>query len=825
MAPSNTSTAATTSANHSLKPKRSSHTSSNSTTRQLEQSLIDNLPIHCSANKRVENPRFQTMSGRGRTRREEIEGQQLDQEDDDDQDLEEDQDELQNEQGIEDEEEVEDDEELEDDDEDEGSSKKRRTGKRVTIGTTFKGKEREKNLNKRNSGSVGRRKISMSYIEEKARRTVTFTKRKSGLMKKAFELSTLTGTDCLVVVVSESGLVYTFATPTLKGVTESERGKEVISLALKGELPVDLDQPTTSTNSLGTKKGSKPKSKSGQKERERSGSVQTLPTFQQQQPQQQQQQFQQEDLYVGMIDPALASTVDHFDFRAPSATAPTRSPFELPNPTSTAPSFPFSQTSPSPNLATIHPVRDLPDLGLPYPPHSSTSFSHSHSQELPIPPMSIPLPLPHDTSPYQPDQFPFFFAPRHSTASPTDAGESAGHAHDSHSLPVDPIAAPSTSAPGTSTLPTYDSNPVPLPSITTTTTTTAHSMTDPPSATNSTAVTNEGAEPERTEETPFERAKRTHQAAFEMYQKHATKFGNKNPTRSSTTTRESQGNGTNSHRGDEDVRREVCREVQDDSDREAVETNGGEYKRQKKLGANDFGQAAREWQRRITDRAAIVARTSSDGRGTVEESNSPNEEAEHSSGPRSHGCSVEERRRFWRDKSRQSILNAKKSPTITKFLHAKFLHTLSTMTVPPSLPRPASGTTASAGSSEDEIEGLPPPDAAALTLGQFGQFVSLNRLDLETGDTLVGVVDWFLACSASIDTEGGEQDQMAGSVRTVARSRNKTDPVKRHLIEWFDFLEGNELISEKVYLELIGLGPGKEGRDSAGQRLRDKLGR
>ncbi|GAA6063878.1 hypothetical protein JCM10212_005870 [Sporobolomyces blumeae] len=122
-----------------------------------------------------------------------------------------------------------------------GKSSKNQVKKKKMATTTKQGvaqPERVKNLNKRNSGSVGRRKIDMQYIEEKARRTVTFTKRKSGLMKKAFELSTLTGTDCLVVVVSESGLVYTFATPTLKGVTEHRRGKEVISAALRGELGV-----------------------------------------------------------------------------------------------------------------------------------------------------------------------------------------------------------------------------------------------------------------------------------------------------------------------------------------------------------------------------------------------------------------------------------------------------------------------------------------------------------------------------------------------------------------------------------------------------------
>ncbi|BGP35073.1 transcription factor of the MADS box [Rhodotorula toruloides] len=93
--------------------------------------------------------------------------------------------------------------------------------------------------NKRNTQSVGRRKIKIDYIQDKARRHVTFTKRKSGLMKKAYELSTLTGTDCFVLVVSESGAVYTFSTTALSGITDHPRGKELLEAVLRGELRGD----------------------------------------------------------------------------------------------------------------------------------------------------------------------------------------------------------------------------------------------------------------------------------------------------------------------------------------------------------------------------------------------------------------------------------------------------------------------------------------------------------------------------------------------------------------------------------------------------------
>ncbi|GAA5983351.1 hypothetical protein JCM11641_006042 [Rhodosporidiobolus odoratus] len=96
-----------------------------------------------------------------------------------------------------------------------------------------------KHPNKRNTTSTGRKKISISYIEDKAKRSVTFTKRKSGLMKKAYELSTLTGTQCMVIVVSESGTHYTFSTPKFSGVTDHPRGKALIAASFNGELSGD----------------------------------------------------------------------------------------------------------------------------------------------------------------------------------------------------------------------------------------------------------------------------------------------------------------------------------------------------------------------------------------------------------------------------------------------------------------------------------------------------------------------------------------------------------------------------------------------------------
>ncbi|KAK4701851.1 pheromone receptor transcription factor, partial [Phenoliferia sp. Uapishka_3] len=58
----------------------------------------------------------------------------------------------------------------------------------------------------------GRRKIEIEYINKKEKRHITFSKRKAGIMKKAYELATLTGTQVLLLVVSETGIVYTFTT-------------------------------------------------------------------------------------------------------------------------------------------------------------------------------------------------------------------------------------------------------------------------------------------------------------------------------------------------------------------------------------------------------------------------------------------------------------------------------------------------------------------------------------------------------------------------------------------------------------------------------------
>jgi len=78
----------------------------------------------------------------------------------------------------------------------------------------------------------GRRKINIEYIPDKSRRQITFSKRKAGIMKKAYELATLTGTQVLLLVASESGHVYTFATPKLQPLITEQEGKNLIQNCL-----------------------------------------------------------------------------------------------------------------------------------------------------------------------------------------------------------------------------------------------------------------------------------------------------------------------------------------------------------------------------------------------------------------------------------------------------------------------------------------------------------------------------------------------------------------------------------------------------------------
>lgn len=131
---------------------------------------------------------------------------------------------------------------------------------------------------------TGRRKIRIEFIEDDSRRHITFSKRKAGIMKKvrlsttfpapisflstreasalssllyltstgtysfylrdnnrqAYELATLTGTQVLLLVVSQTGLVYTFTTPKLQPIVATDEGRDMIQRCLsKPDLPAE----------------------------------------------------------------------------------------------------------------------------------------------------------------------------------------------------------------------------------------------------------------------------------------------------------------------------------------------------------------------------------------------------------------------------------------------------------------------------------------------------------------------------------------------------------------------------------------------------------
>ncbi|KAF7728530.1 hypothetical protein EC973_005934 [Apophysomyces ossiformis] len=99
---------------------------------------------------------------------------------------------------------------------------------------------------------TGRRKINIEFIQDKTKRHITFSKRKAGIMKKAYELSTLTGTQVLLLVVSETGLVYTFTTPKLQPIVTEAKGKNLIQLCLNAPDADEEDKSNHQTPQGGT---------------------------------------------------------------------------------------------------------------------------------------------------------------------------------------------------------------------------------------------------------------------------------------------------------------------------------------------------------------------------------------------------------------------------------------------------------------------------------------------------------------------------------------------------------------------------------------------
>ncbi|MFS8012416.1 putative transcription factor MADS-type1 family [Helianthus anomalus] len=68
--------------------------------------------------------------------------------------------------------------------------------------------------------SLGRQKIKIAKIQIKNHLQVTFSKRRSGLFKKASELCTLCGVEIAIVVFSPAGKVFSFGHPKVESIMD-----------------------------------------------------------------------------------------------------------------------------------------------------------------------------------------------------------------------------------------------------------------------------------------------------------------------------------------------------------------------------------------------------------------------------------------------------------------------------------------------------------------------------------------------------------------------------------------------------------------------------
>ncbi|PON39940.1 MADS-box transcription factor [Parasponia andersonii] len=67
---------------------------------------------------------------------------------------------------------------------------------------------------------MGRRKIEMKMVKGSSCRQVTFSKRRTGLFKKANELATLCGAEVGVVVFSPGGKPFSFGQPNVESIAD-----------------------------------------------------------------------------------------------------------------------------------------------------------------------------------------------------------------------------------------------------------------------------------------------------------------------------------------------------------------------------------------------------------------------------------------------------------------------------------------------------------------------------------------------------------------------------------------------------------------------------
>lgn len=65
---------------------------------------------------------------------------------------------------------------------------------------------------------MGRKKISISKINDERNRQVTFTKRKFGLMKKAYELSVLCECEIVIIIFNSNNKLFQYASSNVDSI-------------------------------------------------------------------------------------------------------------------------------------------------------------------------------------------------------------------------------------------------------------------------------------------------------------------------------------------------------------------------------------------------------------------------------------------------------------------------------------------------------------------------------------------------------------------------------------------------------------------------------
>lgn len=70
--------------------------------------------------------------------------------------------------------------------------------------------KKKKSESREGERKMGRGRVEMKRIENKINRQVTFSKRRNGLLKKAYELSVLCDAEVALIIFSSRGKLYEF---------------------------------------------------------------------------------------------------------------------------------------------------------------------------------------------------------------------------------------------------------------------------------------------------------------------------------------------------------------------------------------------------------------------------------------------------------------------------------------------------------------------------------------------------------------------------------------------------------------------------------------